>query len=196
MGLTKPGNYQWRISERKMGRCLITSCRSFQVNYNKTILFNFVFIFRQFGFKADAANYAAGADVYYHCFVKVCDKANKATCSTTTVNYFLLTRSIQIYVNQVTGDAVSCSNSVYTAPSRKRRFSGNDMLKQMDLATNKLNVNVITDCPKGEFCLQGKRTAKSTEAPVNQSSTKTDINSSALNAMSTCAAITLLTMLY
>merc|ERR1711937_538798 len=141
--------------------------------------------FRQFGFQADAASYAAGADVYYHCFVKVCDKANKDTCSTTTV----------------TGAAVSCSNSAYAAPSRKRRAGGNDMIKQADLATNKLNVNVVTECPKGQFCLKDKRTADSSSdqnkptSTAATSTTKTDDNSSALKATSTCAAMTLLAML-
>jgi len=115
----------------------------------------------------------------------VCDKADAATCSTTTV----------------TGAAVSCSNSAYAAPSRKRRAGGNDMIKQADLATNKLNVNVVTECPKGQFCLKDKRTAESTVKQDSQTSTaassttKTDKDSSALKATSTCAAMTLLAML-
>merc|ERR1712048_1083352 len=143
--------------------------------------------FRQFGFQADSASYAAGADVYYHCFVKVCDKANKATCSTTTV----------------TGTAVSCSSSAYSAPARKRRAGGDDMIKQADLATNKLNVNVVKECPEGQFCLKEKRsTTETTKAPASDttsaastSATKADESSSALQATSTCAAMTLLAML-
>ena len=42
---------------------------------------------RQFGFVSDQANYVAGSnnELYYHCFVKVCEKSSEATCSTTTV---------------------------------------------------------------------------------------------------------------
>lgn len=62
--------------------------------------------FRQFGFNAEQTNYAAaGSDIYYHCFVKVCDKASKATCSTTTL----------------TGATRTCAATAYTGPSRRRR---------------------------------------------------------------------------
>ena len=106
-------------------------------------------------------------------------------------------------LNQVTGTAVSCSNSAYSAPARKRRAGGDDMIKQADLATNKLNVNVVKDCPEGQFCLKEKRSttettkapASDTTSPASTSASKADENSSALQATSTCAAMTLLAML-
>jgi len=62
--------------------------------------------FRQFGFNTEQANYAgAGSDIYYHCFIKVCDKASKTTCSTTTL----------------TGATRTCSATTYTGPSARRR---------------------------------------------------------------------------
>jgi len=68
--------------------------------------------FRQFGFNADQTAYTAGSGVpiYYHCFVKVCDKNDKATCSTSTL----------------TGAARNCAATTYTAPSRRRR----DLMKR------------------------------------------------------------------
>ena len=62
----------------------------------------------------------------------------------------------------MTGTAVSCSNSAYSAPARKRRAGGDDMIKQADLATNKLNVNVVKDCPEGQFCLKENQSCLNT----------------------------------
>merc|ERR1740123_2079652 len=64
--------------------------------------------FRQFGFNADQAGYVGGSGVpvYYHCFVKICDKASKATtCSTTTL----------------TGAARTCAATTFAAPTGRRR---------------------------------------------------------------------------
>lgn len=62
--------------------------------------------FRQFGFNSAQTDYAGtGSAIYYHCFVKVCDDADKATCSTTTLSSATRT----------------CSATAYTTPSRRRR---------------------------------------------------------------------------
>lgn len=62
--------------------------------------------FRQFGFNTEQANYAGtGSNIYYHCFVKVCDKNSKASCSTTTL----------------TGATRTCTDSAYAVPTRRRR---------------------------------------------------------------------------
>merc|ERR1712176_924376 len=95
--------------------------------------------FRQFGFNADQAAYATntGASIYYHCFVKICDKSTKATCSTTTL----------------TGAATSCSASRFAAPTRRRR----DLIKrEAEEEATQLDapeVSVQGDCEGDAVCV-------------------------------------------
>jgi len=95
--------------------------------------------FRQFGFNADQAAYATntGASIYYHCFVKICDKSTAATCSTTTL----------------TGATTSCSATKFAAPTRRRR----DLIKrEAEEEATQLDapeVSIQGDCEGDAVCV-------------------------------------------
>lgn len=95
--------------------------------------------FRQFGFANKQAQYLANSanhEIYYHCFVKVCDKAAKTTCSTTTLS----------------GTANTCSATAFTNPSRKRR--GTTEGNGSDIASTKISVESGCDDTLGVKCLR------------------------------------------
>merc|ERR1712147_173755 len=109
--------------------------------------------------------------------------ASEATCSTTTL----------------TGGAVSCSNTAYTGPSRRRRQA--DKIDSGELTASSITVPVSESCSADQVCLSqnGRNEAETedtTEAPKEPATEKpTEKTTTTAGALQTTAAFATLTCL-
>ena len=87
--------------------------------------------FSQFGFISDRVNIGQdGADMYFHCSVKVCPIQDESTCSLSTVIFFWKSHLWIKTSHQITGEKSTCPVSSLPGPIRRKEL--NENFQQLD----------------------------------------------------------------